>query len=271
MRRRHLVELTDLPGCPRFVRRFITDYLRTAMRLVGAWRPMLPPLERLLRESGARRIVDLCSGGGGPLPSLRAALARRGLDVAVVLTDLFPDPTAAPPGFDYLAEPVDAARVPARLDGARTLFEGLHHFRPEAASAVLADAVHARAPIAVFETTERSVGALLSMLLVPLMVLLITPFIRPFKAHRLLLTWVVPLLPFAVLWDALVSCLRSYTVEELRRMGEAAGPGYAWEAGRSRHGALSITWLLGHPPTSEASHRAERGRADSSARSGGEG
>ena len=71
----------------------------------------------------------------------------------------------------YHSQPVDATRIPDGLVGFRTMFSSFHHFRPEETRAVLADTVRKRHDIAIFESTHRSVLAMLLMLLVPLMVL----------------------------------------------------------------------------------------------------
>ena len=80
--------------------------------------------------------------------------------MSVKLTDRYPHPeavqqsgNASDPSIEYLAEPVDAVKVPPHLKGMRTLFEGFHHFRPEQAQAILQDAVEKRAAIGVFEAS----------------------------------------------------------------------------------------------------------------------
>src|SRR5690242_14048961 len=59
-----------------------------------------------------------------------------------------------------------------------------HHFPPEMARRVLADAVARGHAIAVFESTARTTLCLILMLLVPHVVWLVTPFIRPFRWSR---------------------------------------------------------------------------------------
>jgi len=51
------------------------------------------------------------------------------------------------------------------------------------------------------------------------------------------------------LWDGFVSCLRSYSVEELRGLVEGKGNGvYRWEIGRVPSRGLSrVTYLVGLP------------------------
>ena len=130
------------------------------------------------------------------------------------------------------------------------MFSAFHHFRPEQACAVLADAVHQRQGIAVFEGTQHSVLALLLMLLVPLMVLLVTPFIRPFRWSRLLWTYLIPLMPLIALFDGLVSCLRTYNIKELHDLtAKLDANDYHWNIGtvKSTAGPIPITYLIGVP------------------------
>jgi hypothetical protein len=115
---------------------------------------------------------------------------------------------------------------------------------------VLADAVRDRQGIGVFEATQRSPLALALTLLAPLMVLLVTPLIRPFRWSRLLWTYLFPLVPLVTLFDGLVSCLRTYSVQDLRDLTAGLGTSdYHWEMGtvKSKTTPIPITYLLGVP------------------------
>ncbi len=179
--------------------------------------------------------------------------------IAIRLTDKYPNAEAfrqleatAPTQLSFYAEPVDATSVPAELRGFRTLFSSFHHFAPEQARALLQDAVNKGEGIGIFEATHRSVPALIVMLLVPLMVLIFTPFIRPFRLSRLLWTYVIPAVPLFVLFDGIVSCLRTYTPTELRALVAGLSPAaneYCWEIGeeKPKRGGLPVTYLIGYP------------------------
>lgn len=132
----------------------------------------------------------------------------------------------------------------------RTLFNGLHHFRPDDAREVLKDAVRTQSPIAVFEVADRSLTAMAPLIFVPLFVLVMTPMIRPFRWSRLAWTYLIPVLPAAILWDGVVSYVRAYRPDELEAMAKAASPdGYRWEAGYLRLGGGPgrLTYLAGRP------------------------
>ena len=67
----------------------------------------------------------------------------------------------------------------------------------------------------------------------PILVLVVTPFIRPFRWPRLLFTYPLPLVPLTCLWDGFVSQLRAYTPDELKNLATTLGDaGYQWNAGR---------------------------------------
>ena len=241
MRRFHLIELEDLPWWPTAFRNAATEYLVAAVRLSKPYQGVVPLLKAALERSGATSVLDLCSGAGGPWESLQGELR-----VPVLLSDRFPNPRAT--SLPYHPEPVDATAVPAALPGFRTLFASFHHFRPEQARAILVDAVKQGEGIAIFEATARTIPALLGMLLVPLLVWLITPQIRPVRASRLLFTYVIPILPLALLFDGMVSCLRTYSTAELE--GFIVGlDNYDWKIGRApvKGSPLPITYLMGTP------------------------
>ena len=257
MQRRHLIEIHDQDWCPRTIRDAVTDYLQFVIASTKPYAAVIPPLVTTLQRIGSRHVLDLCSGAGGPWFWLQPVLAKQGLDLSVYLTDNHPNPEAMAnsngqgnQAVRYHLEPVDATRVPDELTGFRTIFTAFHHFRPEEARAVLADAVRKRQGIAVFEGTHRSLLSMLLMLPVPVMVLVTTPFIRPFRWSRLIWTYLVPVVPLVSLFDGLVSCLRTYNVQELRELTEGLNAkNYLWEIGelKSTAGPVPLTFLIGGP------------------------
>nr|MCU0625851.1 hypothetical protein [Gemmatimonadaceae bacterium] len=217
--RLQLVELEDLRWFPATIRDLATDYLRFAQERLRFHAAVLPLLHDLVTSTGATTIVDLCAGGGGPMPMVMRDLGALGWRGEVVLTDRYPNVAAfreaaatAPGSIGWEAEPVDARAIPATLRGVRTLWNAFHHFAPADAIAVLRDAARAGDPVVVLELPDRRLvrGILPFVLVTPWAVLLATPFIRPFRWRRLLWTYVVPLVPLTCWWDGIVSALRAY-------------------------------------------------------------
>jgi len=265
MPRLHLFELEDQPWFPAIIRDLATDYLHFIEARCALHRPAVPLVAEALRMSRATQIVDLCSGGGGPIPALLAELTTLGLTPEVTLTDRFPNTDAfqrvvaeSRGRIAFRGEPVDARAVPPDLRGLRTLFNSFHHFRPGDGIAVLRNSAHAGQPIGIFEISDRSLRTLLSVvLLTPFMVAIATPFVRPFRWRRLLWTYVLPLVPMTCWWDGIVSQLRAYSPAELEKMAGISGIGsFYWRAGRVRVGSVPVyqTYLIGYPNDPEGKH-----------------
>ncbi len=220
-----LPEIEDQPWCPPLVRDALTDLLSEAALRLRLFAATVPLLAEMCRRSADARIVDLCSGAGGPLLALLPRLARdEGLKPKVVLTDKFPNlaalaaaEAAFAPQVRAWRQSVDAARVPPQLRGVRTIFNAFHHFPPPLARAILADAKASGQPIVVVETVARNRWTVPFVLGVPWFVWGMTPFVRPTLA-RLALTYAVPLIPLVATWDALASNLRAYSVAELQEL-----------------------------------------------------
>lgn len=183
---------------------------------------------------------------------------RQSRSQTVLLTDKFPNIEAfrqaaalSDGAIEFAAESVDATKVPDEMRGFRTLFSSFHHFSPKQARAILSDAVRQNQGIGVFEATHRSALAILLMFITPFLALIFTPFIRPFRLSRLLWTYLVPIVPLIILFDGIVSCLRTYTPAELKILSAEASSGtqYQWEIGEQRGEGqpLPVTYLLGYP------------------------
>jgi len=256
--RLHLVELHDLAICPPLLRKTLTELLEKATRWTRIFDVTLPLLERLLEASGDERVLDLCSGGGGPWRDLAPRLRARGRAVQVTLSDLYPDrerlgqhAAESEGALAVAAGPVDATRVPPELTGVRTLFSSFHHFPPPLAREILADAAGRGVPIGVFEGNVRSVGFCLVFLvsIVPT-VLVWMPLLRPLSLTRLFWTYAIPLYPLVMLWDGVVSNLRAYSPDDLEALTAGIGAeGYAWEVGRlrGRPWLPPVTYVIGYP------------------------
>ena len=94
----------------------------------------------------------------------------------------------------------------------------------------------------------------LGVLPMPLRVLVVTLFIRPFRWSRLFWTYVLPVVPIVLWWDSVVSVLRVYSVQELRELTAGLGQ-YQWDIGtlRGRPLPIPITYLIGVPRANSTS------------------
>lgn len=258
MARVHLIEIHDQTWCPRVLRDCATEYLEFMIHKGKLYDPIAERLIPAVQRSGTDEITDLCSGGGGPWVSLYQAFQDAGVPVRVTLTDLYPNRAAfervkqqSGLEIELHDESVDATRVPEELTGFRTLFSSFHHFRPEQARSILADAVAAGRGIAIVEGTKRSAAIVVFALLIPIVVFFATPFIRPFRLSRLFFTYIIPILPLLIWFDGIVSALRTYSPDELRALvADIDDGGYEWDIGELavRPGQAPVTYLIATPP-----------------------
>ena len=194
-------------------------------------------------------ILDLCSGSGGAMPMIIDELEKRGYEARATLTDLYPNPkSASHPRIAWLNEPVDAARVSPKLTGVRTMCSAFHHFRPAAAKAILKDAFERRCPICIFEAGSGTLLAAAAMIGVPLVVLALMPFARPFRWAYLVFTYLIPLAPLMLLWDGMVSLFRIYSPDQMNELTAGLeAPDYTWDVGRIRIRGIpgGLPYLIG--------------------------
>lgn len=254
MKRRHLFEWEDFPWFPATLRNLMTDYLRHVIIQFKMYEPVVPVLERLLDRTKLTTIIDLASGGGGPWAALAPALLEKHPQLKVLLTDLYPNvqamesvKNAAPDNIEVMKEPVNVLQVPNELRGLRTQFLSLHHFKPEQAKAIFQNAIKSNQPIAVFEFQERSLAQVIQFALSPLFVLLLSPFIRPFTFNRIFFTYIIPVVPICVMWDGIVSVLRTYTSSEVKAIIESIPDAdtFEWDIRSEKHGQVTCFQAIG--------------------------
>ena len=253
MNRIHLIEFEDQPWFPGFLRNYMTDLLQFLANKSKLFKPSIGILDEMLKSSKENNIIDLGSGGGGGLLYIAEELVKAHPDLNILMTDLYPNISAFEYTkrqneiFSYETESIDARNVANDLKGLRTQFLSLHHFRPDDAKAILQNAIDSKSNIAIFEGQERSITSILAMVLSPISVLLLTPFIKPFKFGRIIFTYLIPLVPIFVLWDGIVSSLRTYSVREMEVLVADLKHQdlYEWNIGRVKSGPGVNLYLTG--------------------------
>lgn len=257
MKRFHLFEFEDYDWFPKIIRDGGTDFLGFVLKYIKFYEPSINILEDVVKRSGHHHIVDLCSGNGGPI-SLVHDKIDKDLQVSYTLSDKFPNraaykklKTTSNGIIDFKSESLDILNDIIITEGIRTLFTAIHHFKPEEVRLILNNAIIDRAPIAIFDGGNKHIGSILAIVLThPIWFFFGTPFIRPFKWSRLLLTYIIPLIPLYAIWDGIVSILRLHTPEEL--LGYAHNSDnkqqFTWSAGKVKNKVgFSVAYLVGIP------------------------
>ena len=254
-KRIHLFEFEDQKWFPQLLRNYETDFLEYLANKAKENEPVVDVINETLHKSNTTQIIDLGSGGGGGLVWLGKELQKKNSEIRIKFTDLFPNveafqhTTNQSDIFEYHSEPINAKNVPENLKGLRTMFLSFHHFQPKNAKMILQNAINSNQPIAVLEIQDRSLPSIVAMLLSPVSVLFTTPFIRPFRWSRLFFTYLIPIVPFVVLWDGIVSALRTYTVEEMRNLINSLenNTAFEWNFNKKKSKTGFVIYTIGIP------------------------
>jgi hypothetical protein len=263
MKRMQLFEVEDFSWFPNFLRQYMTVYLVTVHRLFRTPESIAPLLLRLLKKHGTHQVLDLCSGGGGPMLTVARLLREQYHEpVQLTLSDLYPNMTMAQDinasgqnWLRYEMKPVDAGRVDDTKQGVRTMICSFHHMPPKVAKKILTDAFQKRQPLCIFEISDNSHPKFLWWTAFPvgiILVMLVTPWVRPLTLRQLFFTYVIPLLPICIAWDGAASNARTYTEADLKAMlQDLTAPDYAWEIGtvRQKRNPSPMLYLLGERQT----------------------
>lgn len=197
--------------------------------------------------------------------------------VHFILTDLHPHipnwtlAAAASPQMHFSPHSVDAAASPANLLATiepplplahllsppktfRTFNLAFHHLPTPLATAVLHDTLRTSSGFAIIELQDRHWQSFVSVCLLGLGVLLFAPVFawRWRSPGTLYWSWVVPVLPFVLVWDGWMSSVRTRTVGEIEGMmregidGDARVKGWELRAGRVMHlpPFAEVNWII---------------------------
>ena len=246
MKRHHLFEFEDQPWLPATLRDTITDVLSFFLALSRPYDHAFALISKIFRISDRAKLLDLCSGSGAPARMMHDALVRsEERSIEMDLSDKFPNKDCQDP--DRQVRPFDVLVSQSGGKELRTMFSAFHHFQPFHARRILANSVDERAPIAIFEFTQRSLLGIAFMIIGLPIIFLCSPFIRPFKWSRIFWVYVVPAAPLVLLWDGIVSAIRTYTPRELITMTEGLDD-YYWQSGIIDKGWFTkVTYLTGIP------------------------
>ncbi len=256
MARIHFFELMDQSWFPTIFRDYMTDYLEFVTDKFDLYKNIQPTLEEGLAKAEKRQIVDIGSGGGGGMVKICERFRENNAPVDVLLTDFYPNVkafekvSATDEHLSFHKESVDARNVPNSLKGLRTMFLAFHHFKPKDATQILKNAVDTKQPFVSFEMYQVTVKDIIGPILAPLFVLFLTPFIRPFRLGRIIFTYLIPIIPLVIMFDGIVSVLRSYSPKELKTLLKDADPNneFDWDIGQiPAGGGATIHYILGTP------------------------
>jgi hypothetical protein len=184
---------------------------------------VIPFLKECLEKEGSMKVTDLEVINGGYWKSLRIELEHLSCSPSVHFDEEHPE-------------------------GFKTIFSKFHDHNSEKAKAMLLEFQKQGDHILIVEGRQRKWRYFIPALLSPLAVLILTPFVRPFRFDRLFFTYLIPVLPLAIFWDELVGVLRTYDIQDIGSMlFESMDEKYFWEMSSLGSGSFPIQYIYGRP------------------------
>jgi hypothetical protein len=231
MTRLNLFEVHDLNWVPHLVRESVVEVLGTTMRWGKIVPAMSPAFKDFWDESHGADVLEMCSGSGETAALLFDTMTSPespAIALRIILSDLVARPQlwrsiclSRQDRLSFLPFNLDATAIPdsVLLDRSQLILNAFHHFPPEAARNVLKNAcLHSRG-IFIAENFGRSPLETISCGVFGIPATFANPWRTPRqRVLKFLLTFVLPVIPLAVVWDGLVSSLRVYTRENLMEM-----------------------------------------------------
>jgi len=259
MKRIHLFEFEDSAWFPNWLRVCMTRLIVVMHRLMGTSEELAKIIDQTLSASDETKIIDLCSGSGGPMPEVLRVLEEKYKreNIELTLSDLYPNLKAAErfnsekDNITYETKAIDVTKIAADQQGLRTMICSFHHMKPEQAKHILQSAQKDQAPICIFEISDNSApilpALLISFPITFLMCLFITPLARPMTWQQLVFTYLIPIIPICYAWDGSVSNVRTYTLKDLNELiDDIQTDDYTWKKD-TIGGRMKKIYLTGMP------------------------
>jgi len=114
-----------------------------------------------------------------------------------------------------------------------------------------------RQPLLIYEIAENKIPLIawwimlpLGLLILIIMTLFMTPFVKPLTGRQLLFTYLIPVIPICYAWDGQASMPRMYAMKDYDILLDGLhSEDYKWEKGyaKKKNGKKSGTFLIGMP------------------------
>ena len=257
MKRIHLFEIEDQQWFPAWIRDSMTRLINVMHNFLETKKDLAELLKKVIKKTGESKIIDLCSGAGGPVVD-SVELLKKEKELTLTLTDLYPNKKFAKKlnsdsddSVSYLETSVNAINVPENLDGIRTMVCSLHHMKPEIVREILTNAQEAQEGFCAIEISDNSYPKILWWLSIPfsfIICLIITPMAKGITIPQLIFTYLIPVIPICFAWDGAVSNARTYTMDDIEIiLSKIRKPEYTWEPGVLKGKKAKKMYLIGYP------------------------
>ncbi|AGH96688.1 hypothetical protein [Pseudobdellovibrio exovorus] len=234
---------------PQVLRRLMPEFLDFIVMMVNANRPFLPLLKTPKGIASEVYLLAPEVGGSSALlvPDLQTMPE---IKKTILLTDNFSEDRhqhllslkgALKPPYEQIKlseiSAINSSSSDGRVRKAVFSINQSHLMTDAELVQLLQELTKKFDQVMIGEGNNKSIRQIIGMtILAPLVAVVASFFIKPFRWSRLFFTFIIPLLPLMITWDGLVALIRIRNPKRLKEIAEAstaaAGKDWHWDSGK---------------------------------------
>ena len=223
--RLQLFEFGDLENIPRVYHDFLREFMGFLYRNLHIHKLWLQEINLFIEQNN--KIHDPCAGSGDVNYYIEKEIDEN-IDFQFILSDIMTDRV---PRFaktinslkrrrlTYLEYSLDLLKASDSVYP-KIFINAFHHFTPEQVKVILNQQAKKKQDMLILEYCQKTLMSYFSMIMGPFMSMILFPFIIKKKdlISGFILTYIIPIIPFMLLWDGFISCFRTYSENDLMQV-----------------------------------------------------
>lgn len=221
-------EFGDIKEVPQFYH----NYLRALMSLLYEYlhihRLWLPMIRKFSQQNKGETLLDPCAGSGH-VNLLIAKELEKEEDFKFYLSDFMTDRApkfakqineANHPNIHYIEHSVDLLQMKDEVEFPKVFINSFHHFSPDQVAKIFRDHARVKKDILILEYCRKTPLNFFSMVTGPFIGMLLFPLIVEKKdiLWSFIFVFIIPLIPLMLLWDGVISSLRTYSRMDIEKI-----------------------------------------------------
>ena len=139
---------------------------------------------------------------------------------------------------DVKLSSIPLSEFTGKTKGLYLFVNSFHQLDPKNAYDTLKNIAENENPVVLVEGNNNSLWQIVGMtIFVPISVLIMTPFIQPFRMTRFIFTYLIPILPLFIMIDGCLALIKLYSPNDLNELVSNINvPNYKWQLGKKANG-----------------------------------
>jgi hypothetical protein len=224
MRRKQVTQFINTTWFPKHLKLLIAEFLTWFVLKTNASKPFMPLINQMLEENKTNTIINIDIPIGAGIDTVTPFLDKK-----------------------IKVRNLTLAEFNTQQSGLYLFVNAFHQLPPQKAQQIVAQIAKSKNPLIIVEGNNDSLWQIVGMtFFVPLTVILTAFFVKPFRFTRIIFTYLLPILPIALVIDGCLALLKLYNPKDLLTLSKNIElENHQWEAGKKDNGrGGKIMYLL---------------------------